>query len=201
MRYAECTRDSGFWGLATSMEGGDAALYAPGFFRVEILVCLGKKLLDSFSIPAVYRNSDACGEPRDLLVLGHDCANAIGDALRFGTVGKPLPGVQVAIAEDGEILIGGPHVFKGYYRDPAATEEVLTADGWLRTGDLGALSPEGFLSITGRKKDLIITSSGKNIAPVNIESELRESRYVTEAVVYGDNRPYLVAMVTLDRDE
>ena len=123
------------------------------------------------------------------------------DALRFGTVGKPLPGVQVAIAEDGEILIGGPHVFKGYYRDPAATEEVLTADGWLRTGDLGALSPEGFLSITGRKKDLIITSSGKNIAPVNIESELRESRYVTEAVVYGDNRPYLVAMVTLDRDE
>ena len=123
------------------------------------------------------------------------------DALRFGTVGKPLPGVQVAIAEDGEILIGGPHVFKGYYRDPAATEEVLTDDGWLRTGDLGALSPEGFLSITGRKKDLIITSSGKNIAPVNIESELRESRYVTEAVVYGDNRPYLVAMVTLDRDE
>ena len=148
---------------------------------------------------------DACGV---LVLEGYglteSCAAATlntVDAVRFGTVGKPLPGAQVAIADDGEILIGGPHVFKGYYRDPAATEEVLTADGWLRTGDLGALSPEGFLSITGRKKDLIITSSGKNIAPVNIESELRESRYVTEAVVYGDNRPYLVAMVTLDRDE
>ena len=123
------------------------------------------------------------------------------DALRFGTVGKPLPGVQVAIADDGEILIRGPHVFNGYYRDPAATDEVLTADGWFRSGDLGALSPDGFLSITGRKKDLIITSSGKNITPVNLESELRESRYITEAVVYGDKRPYLVAMLTLDRDE
>jgi hypothetical protein len=83
MRYAECTRDSGFWGLAASMECGDAALYAPGFFRVEILVRLGKKLLDSFSIPAVYRNSDACGEAGLLFVLGHDYANAIRDMLRF----------------------------------------------------------------------------------------------------------------------
>ena len=148
---------------------------------------------------------DACGV---LVLEGYglteSCAattlNTV-DALRFGTVGKPLPGAQVAIADDGEILIRGPHVFKGYYRDPAATEDALTADGWLRSGDLGALSPDGFLSITGRKKDLIITSSGKNITPVNIESELRESRYVTEALVYGDNRPYLVAMLTLDRDE
>ena len=77
----------------------------------------------------------------------------------------------------------------------------MTDDGWLRTGDLGQLSVDGFLSITGRKKDLIITSSGKNIAPVNIDSKLRESRHITEAVVYGDNRPYLVAMLTLDRDE
>jgi long-chain acyl-CoA synthetase len=123
------------------------------------------------------------------------------DAVRFGTVGKPLPGAQVVIADDGEVLIRGPHVFKGYFRDPVATEEALTADGWLRTGDLGELSADGFLSITGRKKDLIITSSGKNIAPVTIESELRESRYITEAVVYGDNRAYLVAMLTLDRDE
>jgi long-chain acyl-CoA synthetase len=148
---------------------------------------------------------DACGV---LVLEGYGltetcAATALNtvDALRFGTVGKPLPGAEVAIADDGEILIRGPHVFQGYYRDPAATAEVLTADGWLRSGDLGALSPEGFLSITGRKKDLIITSSGKNVTPVNIESELRESRYITEAVVYGDRRPYLVAMLTLDRDE
>jgi long-chain acyl-CoA synthetase len=155
--------------------------------------------------PELLEFFDACGV---LVLEGYGltetCAattlNTV-DALRFGTVGKPLPGAQVAIADDGEILIRGPHVFKGYYRDPGATEEALTADGWFRSGDLGTLSPDGFLSITGRKKDLIITSSGKNIAPVNIESELRESRYITEAVVYGDKRPYLVAMLTLDRDE
>jgi len=148
---------------------------------------------------------DACGV---LVLEGYglteSCAAATintAGAVRFGTVGKPLPGAEVAIAEDGEILIRGPHVFKGYYRDPAATEEALTDDGWLRTGDLGELSVDGFVSITGRKKDLIITSSGKNITPVNIESKLRDSRYITEAVVYGDNRPYLVAMLTLDRDE
>jgi long-chain acyl-CoA synthetase len=123
------------------------------------------------------------------------------DAVRFGTVGKPLPGTEVALAGDGELLLRGPHVFKGYYNDAASTEAALTADGWLRTGDLGAISDDGFVSITGRKKDLIITSSGKNIAPVNIEIALRESRYITEAVVFGDNRPYLVALLTPDRDE
>jgi long-chain acyl-CoA synthetase len=147
---------------------------------------------------------DACGV---LVLEGYglteSCAastiNTV-DAVRFGTVGRPLPGVEVGIADDGEILLRGPHVFRGYYRDAAATEEALTQDGWLCTGDLGELSGDGYLSITGRKKDLIITSSGKNITPVNIESELRESRYITEAVVYGDNRPYLVAMLTLDRE-
>jgi len=123
------------------------------------------------------------------------------DAYRFGTVGRPLPGTEVAIAADGEILIRGPHVFGGYYNDPAATEAALTADGWLRSGDLGAIDQHGFLKITGRKKDLIITSSGKNITPVNIECELRDQPSITEAVVYGDNRPYLVALLTLDRDE
>ncbi len=122
-------------------------------------------------------------------------------ATRFGTVGKPLPDSEIGIAEDGEILMRGPHVFKGYYHDPEATEETLTPEGWLRSGDLGSLSDDGFLAITGRKKDLIITSSGKNITPVNVESALRDSRYITEAVVYGDNRPYLVAMLTLDADE
>jgi long-chain acyl-CoA synthetase len=148
---------------------------------------------------------DACGV---LVLEGYglteSCAastiNTV-DAVRFGTVGKVLPGAEVAIADDGEILIRGPHVFKGYYKDPGATDEVLSYDGWLRSGDLGELSDDGFLSITGRKKDIIITSSGKNVTPVNIESELRDSRYITEAVVYGDNRQYLVALLTLDADE
>jgi long-chain acyl-CoA synthetase len=147
---------------------------------------------------------DACGV---LVLEGYGltetCAAATintGRAVRFGTVGRPLPGAQVAIAPDGEVLIGGPHVFHGYYKDPAATEQALTAEGWLRSGDLGAIDDDGFLSITGRKKDVIITSSGKNVTPVNIESELRDSRYITEAVVYGDKHPYLVAMLTLDRD-
>ena len=155
--------------------------------------------------PELVEFFDACGV---LVLEGYGltetCAassiNTI-DAVRFGTVGKPLPGTEVVIAADGEILIRGPHVFKGYYRDREATEAVLTPDGWLRTGDLGEVASDGFVSITGRKKELIITSSGKNISPGNIESELRESRFVTEAVVYGDNRPYLVAMLTLDRDE
>ncbi len=122
-------------------------------------------------------------------------------ALRFGTVGRPLRGTEVSIAPDGEILIRGPQVFRGYYQDVEATNVALSDDGWLRTGDLGAISDDGFVAITGRKKDLIITSSGKNITPVNIESALRETRYITEAVVFGDERPYLVAMLTLDRDE
>jgi long-chain acyl-CoA synthetase len=92
-------------------------------------------------------------------------------------------------------------VFKGYFKDPAATEEMINPEGWLCSGDLGSITADGYVRITGRKKDLIITSSGKNITPVNIESELRDSRYITEAVVYGDNRPYLVAMLTLDQDE
>jgi long-chain acyl-CoA synthetase len=148
---------------------------------------------------------DACGV---LVLEGYGltescAASALNtlDAVRFGTVGKPLPGTEVAIADDGEILIRGPHVFKGYYKDPAGTDEMLTPEGWLCTGDIGALSEDGYLSITGRKKELIITSSGKNIAPVVIERQLRDSRFVTEAVAYADNRPYLVAMVTLDRAE
>ncbi|MGZ4184373.1 MAG: AMP-dependent synthetase/ligase [Solirubrobacteraceae bacterium] len=148
---------------------------------------------------------DACGV---LVLEGYGltetCAAATlntPDAHRFGTVGRPLPGTEIAIAGDGEILIRGPQVFGGYYKDPEATEDALAPGGWLRSGDLGAIDPRGFVTITGRKKDLIITSSGKNISPVNIESELRDQPSITEAVVYGDNRPYLVAMLTLDREE
>ena len=120
---------------------------------------------------------------------------------RFGSVGRALRGTEVTIADDGEILIRGPQVFRGYYRDPTATEVALSPDGWLHTGDLGSLSSDGYLTITGRKKDLIITSSGKNITPVNIESELRETRLIREAVVFGDNRPYLVALLSPDLDQ
>jgi long-chain acyl-CoA synthetase len=121
-------------------------------------------------------------------------------AFRFGTVGRPLPDSEVAIAADGEILMRGPHVFGGYHRDDDATQETLD-DGWLRTGDLGEIDADGFVAVTGRKKDLIITSSGKNISPTNLETALRETRWVSQAVVYGDNRSYLVALLTLDPDE
>ena len=118
---------------------------------------------------------------------------------RFGTVGPPLPGTDVKIAEDGEILLSGPNVFKGYHRNEEATRDVFDGDA-VRTGDLGELDGR-FLRITGRKKDLIITSSGKNISPTNIENALRESRWISQAVVHGDNRSYLVALLTLDPDE
>jgi long-chain acyl-CoA synthetase len=122
------------------------------------------------------------------------------DEHRFGSVGRALPGVELALGDDGEILMRGPQLFSGYYRDGAATRETLDG-GWLRSGDLGAIDSQGFLRITGRKKELIITSSGKNIAPSNIESALRESRWISQAVVYGDDRPYLVALLTLDPEE
>jgi long-chain acyl-CoA synthetase len=124
--------------------------------------------------------------------------NAPGQA-KLGSVGRPLPGTGVAIAADGEVLMQGPHVFAGYHRDPDATRRTIE-DGWLRSGDLGELDDEGFLTIVGRKKDLIITSSGKNISPENLESALRETRWIANAIVHGDRRPYLVALVTLDAD-
>jgi long-chain acyl-CoA synthetase len=120
---------------------------------------------------------------------------------KFGTVGRPLPGCEVKIADDGEILMRGPNVFKGYYDNEKATAETLTADGWLHSGDLGALDADGYLSITGRKKDLIITSSGKNISPSNIENALKLCRWISQAVVFGDRRPYLTALLTIDPDE
>jgi long-chain acyl-CoA synthetase len=122
------------------------------------------------------------------------------DALRLGSVGRPLPGVQVRIGEDGEILIKGPNIFAGYYRDAEATLETLV-DGWLHSGDLGRLDDDGFLFITGRAKDIIITAGGKNITPANPEHALRYNRWISQAVVLGDGRPYLVALITLDPEE
>jgi long-chain acyl-CoA synthetase len=116
---------------------------------------------------------------------------------KFGTVGKPLPHMEVRLADDNEILVKGANVFAGYYNNDEATAETIV-DGWLHTGDLGSLDDEGYLSITGRKKDLIITATGKNIAPLRIEEDVALSRYVSQAVLHGDRRPYLVMLITLD---
>jgi long-chain acyl-CoA synthetase len=119
---------------------------------------------------------------------------------RLGSVGRAAPGTRIRIAEDGEVLMSGPHIFAGYWRNFEATTATLV-DGWLHTGDLGVLDEDGYLTITGRKKDIIITSGGKNIAPANLENDLRQSRWISYAVVYGDRRPYPVALLTLDPEE
>jgi long-chain acyl-CoA synthetase len=119
---------------------------------------------------------------------------------RFGTVGKALPGAEIRIAEDGEVLVRGPHIFQGYYKmDDAAFGGI--EDGWLHTGDLGSLDDDGYLTITGRKKDIIITAGGKNLTPANLENDLKQSRWISQAVMYGDRRPYPVALITLDPEE
>jgi long-chain acyl-CoA synthetase len=123
-----------------------------------------------------------------------------GNNFRFGSVGRPQQNVEVRIADDGEVLIKGPNIFQGYYKNEAATTETLE-DGWLHTGDLGRLDDDGFLYITGRKKDIIITAGGKNITPANLENGLKQNRWISQAVVIGDRRPYLVALVTLDPEE
>ena len=122
------------------------------------------------------------------------------DECRFGSVGRTIPGVEARIAEDGELLLRGPNIFQGYYKNEQATREALV-DGWLLTGDVGRIDEDGYVFITGRKKDIIITAGGKNITPSNLESGLKQSRWISQAVVIGDRRPYLVALLTLDPDE
>ncbi len=155
--------------------------------------------------PDVISFFDACGIP---LLEGYGmtetCAAATlntEEARRPGTVGRALEGAELMIADDGEVLMRGPNVSPGYHGDEEATAELFDPGGWLHSGDLGAIDADGFLSITGRKKDLIITSSGKNIGPTAIETRLQETRWISHAIVYGDNRPYLVALLTIDPEQ
>ncbi|MFT5683742.1 MAG: long-chain acyl-CoA synthetase [Myxococcota bacterium] len=167
-----------------------------GMGRVRVAVTgaapIAPEIIDFFAgldlqIHEVYGQSEDCG-PTSFNRPG---------ATKIGTVGPAIPGVKIKIAKDGEILVSGPNVFLGYYKDQAATDEALI-DGWLHSGDLGELDADGFLSITGRKKDIIITAGGKNIAPKNIEAALKNLTLVSQAVVIGDRRKFLSALITLD---
>ncbi|MDQ3177595.1 MAG: AMP-binding protein, partial [Actinomycetota bacterium] len=122
------------------------------------------------------------------------------DEFRFGTIGRPVAGADVRIAQDGEIEIGGEILMREYWNNPDATASTMTDDGYLRTGDLGSIDEDGYVSITGRKKDIIITAGGKNLTPANLEGDLRRSRFVSQAVMYGDRKPYPVALITLDAE-
>ncbi len=126
------------------------------------------------------------------------CTVNLPDRYRFGSVGQALPGFEIRIADDGEIEVRSATIFQGYYKDPEATAAVLDDDGWLKTGDIGSLDDDGFLHITDRKKDILVTAGGKNVAPQNIENELKTSKYVSQALVLGDKRPYVAALLTLD---
>jgi len=171
---------------------------AVGFGKIRVCVSgaapIAKEVIEFFAGLDVVIH-EVYGQSED---TGPTSFNRIGKT-KFGTVGPVIPGCEVKIADDGEILVKGPNVFLGYYKEPEATAETLK-DGWLCSGDLGAIDAEGFLSITGRKKEIIITSGGKNITPANIEGALKNHPLVSEAVVIGDRRKFLTAVLTLDPD-
>jgi long-chain acyl-CoA synthetase len=171
---------------------------ALGLSRAKICVSgaapINAEILKFFSgLDVVIR--EVYGQSED---TGPTSFNLMGKT-KLGSVGPAVPGVEVKIADDDEILVKGPNVFLGYYKDEEATSDALK-DGWLYSGDLGKIDADGFLHITGRKKDIIITAGGKNIAPKNIEASLKELNIVGEAVVIGDRRKYLTAVISLDAD-
>lgn len=147
---------------------------------------------DAIGLPIaeVYGQTEDCG-PATLNPPG---------GIRIGTVGTAIPGVEIRIASDGEILVKGGNVSPGYFKDEQASRETIDVDGWLHTGDLGALDADGYLSITGRKKDLIITAAGKNISPSEIETRLKVEPLISQAVLIGDGRKYVTALLTLDTE-
>ena len=121
-------------------------------------------------------------------------------AIRIGTVGRPLPGVDVAIADDGEVLLRGGVVMRGYWKNEKATAEAIDAEGWFHTGDIGELDSQGFLKITGRKKEILVTAGGKNVAPAVLEDRLRAHKLISQCIVVGDQRPFIAALITLDAE-
>ena len=127
------------------------------------------------------------------------CVNLEG-ALKIGSVGRPIPGVSIRIADDGEILLRGDNVFRGYWSNETATSDALDADGWLHTGDLGVIDPEGFVSVTGRKKEIIVTAGGKNVAPAVLEDRLRAHPLISQCMVVGDQQPFIGCLITIDQE-
>ena len=122
------------------------------------------------------------------------------DATKIGTVGRPLPGTSVRVADDGELLFRGGQVFAGYWRNEEATTEAVDRDGWFHTGDVGEVDDEGFVRITGRKKEILVTAGGKNVAPAVLEDRLRAHALVDQCLVVGDGQPFIGALVTIDRE-
>jgi len=189
--------------LQAGFDAAEEALYknVRGIFGGNIRQCntgaapIAKEILEFFY---------ACGVP---VMEGYGMTETATIAtvntpeeFRLGSVGKPIPGTEAKVAEDGELLLRGPNIFRGYYKNAEATGDTLV-EGWLHTGDLGKIDEDGFVYIVGRKKDIIITAGGKNITPANLENGLKQNRWISQAVVVGDRRPYLVAIITLDPEE
>ena len=119
-------------------------------------------------------------------------------AIKIGTVGRPIPGMAVRVADDGELLFKGPIIYRGYWHNEEATKEALEADGWFHTGDLGKIDEDGYVSITGRKKELLVTAGGKNVAPAVLEDRIRAHPLISQAMVVGDAKPFIACLVTID---